>query len=180
MLSFFVKNFCFLVNTVENFRITDNNELGNSFMKHISYCTPVFFITVSLHIQLKYPYVFTTSFFFNYCECQLHGQNSNQMKFGNSVEIHFSIFKWVINWTSWKFPRLKKDKMIILIRTFDQSTLFCQFQTEVHDVCHCLRTSYDKLSQVLLVRTIQLPNSLMAVSSSDIATEAGLSPSSTG
>ena len=73
-----------------------------------------------------------------------------------------------------------KDKMIILIRNFDQSTLFCQFQTEVHDVCHCLRTSYDKLSQVLLVRTIQLPNSLMAVSSSDIATEAGLSPSSTG
>ena len=102
------------------------------------------------------------------------------MKFGNSVEIHFSIFKWVINWTSRKFPRLKKDKMIILIRTFDQSTLFCQFQTEVHDVCHCLRTSYDKLSQVLLVRTIQLPNSLMAVSSSDIATESGLSPSSTG
>ena len=44
-------------------------------------------------------------------------------------------------------------------------------QTEVHDVCHCLRTSYDKLSQVLLVRTIQLPNSIMAVSSSDIATE---------
>ena len=27
---------------------------------------------------------------------------------------------------------------------------------EVHDLCHCLRTSYDKLKQVLLVRTIQL------------------------
>ena len=35
-LSFFAKNFYFLVNTVENFRITDNNELGNSFVKHIS------------------------------------------------------------------------------------------------------------------------------------------------
>ena len=40
--------------------------------------------------------------------------------------------------------------------------LFFSLFEDVHDVCHCLRTSYDKLSQVLLVRTIQLPSTTSA------------------
>ena len=35
---------------------------------------------------------------------------------------------------------------------------FSFFSKEVHDVCHNLGASYDKLIQVLLVRTIQLGN----------------------
>ena len=63
---------------------------------------------------------------------------------------------------------------------------FCLLSKEVHDVCHCLRTSYDKLSQVLLVRTIQLgtagaatKNKLMAAASSTTSINSSCNPDAT-
>ena len=86
---------------------------------------------------------------------------------------------WFIGITTRQSVHKSNESIDIYLSSEKKTTTFLLllFPTEVHDACHCLRTSYEKLIQVLLVRTIQWPSKTSTASAS--ATEAGaaVSPS---
>ncbi len=87
-----------------------------------------------------------------------------------------------------EFFYVQKLSLYHLSYLFDLSDLFSPrrlliilLHSELHDVCHCLKTSYDKLSQVLQMRTIQLPGSMIqapSINSLAISRGEALSPTS--
>ena len=78
--------------------------------------------------------------------------------YGKTAPASFAFLFHTVFRFAQKVSHLRKSVHKQFVRTLRIGHPCSLALTEVHDACHCLRTSYDKLIQVLLVRTIQWPS----------------------